>query len=480
MSTDFDGLLDGLSADDFDFDDLDDDSGVGDTSAARPVTPAVERSPSPDPYADEPPAPVPDVIPQFVAFATARGSTIAPPSEGALKRARKILADVETDVEGEPSKRSRSESPAPGPMLPPAPATPAVVCSNNPPHMASPLSSRSTGFQLGSGTAPPPLDPSARARAMALFGETDTAATPVKSTAMLDRLIGAQESTSGFSQGAAPAPSSEARARVLALFDETDAASGSAFQLASGSSAPAVDPQGRARALAMFGENDGSSPATSGFQTGSGRAAAAPNPENLARARALLGEDAAQPGPSTPAPQLSSSFRPPLTGGTPARSVSAAFSAPRPMRSVGGVLPSTPSRLPLQPRTNTFSTPMTSTPVRPKLPSGIQIKTPGVTPRRIGLGSTPSRGGKARKGFVSPFRAPGTVQKVATPSALRAPVIPMKTPEKVFNSVFDLQRESPAEWHGLTYTAPEGRKGMRESFLYPGYYSPLELRGRGL
>jgi hypothetical protein len=56
----------------------------------------------------------------------------------------------------------------------------------------------------------------------------------------------------------------------------------------------------------------------------------------------------------------------------------------------------------------------------------------------------------------------------------------MKTPEKVFNSVFDLQRESPAEGHGLTYTVPEGRKGMRESFLYPGYYSPLELRGRGL
>jgi hypothetical protein len=89
------------------------------------------------------------------------------------------------------------------------------------------------------------------------------------------------------------------------------------------------------------------------------------------------------------------------------------------------------------------STPLSSV----KLPNRIEIRTPGLTPRRIGmgLGTTPA-GKRPRKGFSTPFKAPeamSSTPKVGTPLGLRvsiaAPPAPPK-PERIWEPVFDLKR----------------------------------------
>ncbi|WOO83816.1 Breast cancer type 2 susceptibility [Vanrija pseudolonga] len=228
----------------------------------------------------------------------------------------------------------------------------------------------------------------------------------------------------------------------------------SGFQLGSGSTAPQMATS-RARALALFGEEEATptaGPSTGGFQSGSGRAVAAPSSQSMARALAIF-NDLEETGPSSTPIRRPSSPQP--------------FSTQRPQSDFSTPVRQTGSRVPLSSKTNLpngFRTPAST-----KLPKRIEIGTPGVTPRRIGLGGTP--GGKpVRKGFVTPFRVPGAAtatQAKTSLSALRTPLKPPPEPKKIYESVFNLE-------------PPGNRKTWRELYLYPGFYSPGELVMHGL
>lgn len=203
----------------------------------------------------------------------------------------------------------------------------------------------------------------------------------------------------------------------------------SGFQLGSGSTAPQVAAS-RARALALFGEEEAApaaGPSTmGGFQSGSGRAVAAPSSQSMARALAIF-NDLEEAGPSSTPIRRPSSPQP--------------FSTQKPQSDFSTPVRQTGSRVPLSSKTNlpnAFRTPAST-----KLPKRIEIGTPGVTPRRIGLGGTP--GGKpVRKGFVTPFRVPGSAsatQTKTTLSALRTPLKPPPEPKKIYESVFNLERK---------------------------------------
>ncbi|KLT38352.1 hypothetical protein CC85DRAFT_37788 [Cutaneotrichosporon oleaginosum] len=473
-AADIGDLLDGLGADDFndDFDDdfIDPPSSHRQTLFPSPLPPPPLRPPHPPEDDDfyEPPAPTPAHIPEIVSFATGRGRQLARPSEVAMNRALKLVRAAERDaeLEDEPNKRPRTESPKPIPHL-----------SQLPPSSVpeSPLVGR--GFGLASGRPAPPQNEASRARALALFGEN----TPLKSGQTVSQLdsrsdaapppadpgsyalsllgegtpVKQRVSVPGFQLGtgySAPPPAGPT-APALALFGEETPIkqTSSGFQLGSGSSAPQTSAGARARALALFGENAGSSTGASlGFSTGSGKPTQAPKPESLAFAMALMADD---PPTSTVVPE---------SAATPQRPSTPAFSAPRYTTSFSAPM-RTPSRVPLA----GLATPRSTS----KLSNRINIQTPGSTPRRIGLGATFGHARtKPKNGFITPFKrgaktVPGPLM-LRAPLSVHTPSRPPRTPN-IYKSVFDL-------------TPPPHRKGMRESFLYPGFYKPAELAEFGL
>lgn len=424
---DIDDLLQGLGSADFDFDMLDDAESP--QSRAAPLTRSPSLSPEPYPGAYVPPSPPPAEIPAIVSFSAASGRKLPPPSETAMKRALRIVKEAENDVEvDERVKRPRLDSP-PSSSFP----------------LRQPSSAMPRENALESTLAP--ADP-ASSRVLARLGEPEAGpSTP-----------------SGFrmaSGSVAPVPSADAQARVQSLFADADAfprsqsqpttmrsaaihnsalsqSSTSAFQLATGAAAPPLSSDARAAALALFGEDPPSTPGSAtGFQTGSGRAVSAPNPDSMARALAIFGETDG-PLPALPSPRSASAFRP-LSSSTPQRPNSSAFTIP----AMSGTADSparfsTPSRMPLRP-VNENCTPGPSTPLSAKLPRRIEIRTPGATPRRIGLGSTPRSGTTTRKGFATPFKTPGRngPPKMTTPLSLRAASAPLRA-ERVYEPVFDL------------------------------------------
>ncbi|KAL1406291.1 hypothetical protein Q8F55_007987 [Vanrija albida] len=268
---------------------------------------------------------------------------------------------------------------------------------------------------------------------------------------------------SSFPPPSTPAParsgfaSAGARPASQAFTSGAQASQASGFQLGSGSSAPQVAAS-RARAMALFGEEEAipaAGPSTGGFQLGSGRAVTAPSSQSMARALAIF-NDLEETGPSSTPIRRPSSPQP--------------FSTPRPQGDFSTPVRQTGARMPLSSKTNlpnAFKTPAST-----KLPKRIEIGTPGVTPRRIGLGGTPgsTRGKPVRKGFVTPFRVPGAVtatQARTTLSSLRTPLKPPPEPKKIYQSVFNLE--------------PRGnRTTWRRLHLYPGFYSPGELEAMGL
>lgn len=357
----------------------------------------------------------------MVSFATARGGTIAPPSELALSKALKILREVERDVEAEemPSKRQRVGSPD---VQQPTGTLPGDAF-NTP--ARPPVKDSQSGFTLASGSPVPSLSSESRARALAMFEET-----PVRTATKLQVSV-------------PPTPaeaSAEARARVAALFDDAEGAAGSSSGL------------------------------SSGFQLASGKSAPKPSASSMARALAIFHDD----DPATPAaPVVPES---PATSRLHTRAESPFPTALRPIRlkALGGSLaqPSTPTRTPLRTTTNTYSN-RTSTPQSTKLPKSINISTPGLTPRRIGLGYS-SNTRKSNIGFKSPFKSGvprlGNSMKA---SELRTPAAATVEAESIWQPVFDLTSKLSLLTCRVYSSCTDSKEGM-EGFIL---VSSVLLRG---
>lgn len=258
------------------------------------------------------------------------------------------------------------------------------------------------------------------------------------------------------------------------------------FQFGTGASAPACSPGSRAKAMSLSCDSENGSaaaldstsapPTRSGFHFASGRDTKQVDPESMARAMAMFEEG---PGPAATSPQ-----------GPPSASPLPSVSRPIRIGVPSGTLASTltPTRVPLQSRTNTLNDGEPVTPRPIKLPKGISVVSSTSTPRpRIGLGL--SR--KAKSGFRSPFKN-GT-PPLSTPAKTASPQVstPLKssrlsvaiTPDPKVSQrdapVFNLERE----WTHRERTdavVPQERQSMRQLNLYPRVYSPSELASIGM
>jgi hypothetical protein len=412
-------LLDGLDADDLEFE-LDDEpvpAGGGKKETAAEAGPgpstAARRSTSPSPSLEpgyDAPDPIPTTIPITVSFATARGAALARPSDVAMKRALKIMREAERDVEidgGDRGKRPRLSltPPAPEPMLSQSRSHSHAVDAPAPAPAPAPVpaagQARASGFAMASGTVAPSLSADARARVAALFTDDAPRLPPPASL---------------FASASPTKPSS------------------SGFQTGAGGAAPGLSSAARAQALALFANETPTS-------------STPPEPN--------LGSQAPSASPAR--------FRPPLLAShsmsTPVRP-SPAFVAPRRTQ--------TPSRMPLYPVENGHAGkagqagPSTPAPAGIKLPRGLEIRTPSAgTPRRIGLGIGATPSGKRPRRFATPFKTPASVgPKVGaatatamSPLAVRTPAYPRQgkpssasasevKAERIWKPVFDLERAS--------------------------------------
>lgn len=372
----------------------------------------VDLSDSPDPFAARLPV---------AGFTTGKGTAIAAPSRAALERAARMFQDIGDDadlglVEDGPilqgNKRRRIEEDR---------QNDEDDCRTDPaPDFTM---SQSTGFLNGRGQAVPPPSKAALQKAMDLMKAVEEEEHP---ETLLDPVPAPPRPTSGFTTGSGTAvaePSSAFKARVSQLFADADNVMAEPFHSTGfmtpvKSTMPITD-DARRQAMAIFGEDD---------------------------------VNTTRPSTSMLPPVVSTSFRPLMVPASPFRP---------PPTTTGP----TPFRTPLRPTTNTFSQATNSpVPTAPgsQRPKPIEIKTPIITPRRVGMGLTPISRAKTKKTFITPFksgtRTPGSPLRSHTAprtSLLPSPSLQQgaKTPPLISKPVFDLT--SKPRVGGLAEATPD-------------------------
>lgn len=400
-------------------------------------------------------------------FATGRGKAIAPPSDAAIARVRKLFDDVEDE---------KAEDTSSLPLL----SQVNVKRRRIDPPAVNPQPQTEGAYALEIGISRPSLFATAGGTAVALPSH-DAMTTARDLFAIADDRCLSSTSLFATAAGAAPPPMSAAgQASVKVLLDSNGispseasvTASPLGFTLGSGRAALPPSAASLARARAMFADLDDNDTAS----------AAGPSHPHQALATATNETPVRPLGFSAPIPRLATSLR-------PQSPIPSALTHPvqAPQNSTGpSDLYSTPARVPLRTTTNTYSQ-ADGTPTHKPPSKLIEIKTPAPI-RRIGLGGTPASRGKGRKPFNTPFKKPSTTAHKSTLSTGRTSGLHTSQPvtaareHDIQQPVFDLVGEFVVvdEPSANGRTAPPDRMSWKQAYLHPQYTTSTEMREMGM
>lgn len=326
-------------------------------------------------------------------FTTGKGKPVAPPSNAALEKVRKMFQEVEQELDvAIPDQFDGSDTPNKRRKIGHEQGHEEYDHDDSIPDIPAPefVQSQSAGFLTGKGKAVPPPSKAAMEKALKILAAVDEEK---------DELVGAETKTSAppvsmssFTTGngnAVAGPSRAAAAAVKDLFSE-DGESGSGLS-------PAKPER------PTFATPSKAYPA-SGFTTGSGAPAGGVNEEARRRAMAIFGEDTtstpSRPTTSMLPPTSTTPFKPLISStATPIRSASQILTLP-PTTESGSAF-----RTPLRTTTNLGSQRHATNGDKPKMLTPIAIKTPAAH-RRVGLGRSPASRGRVKNTFASPFKNP--------------------------------------------------------------------------